>query len=206
MRHTLRNLVLVLLPALALGGCAREEEPARPETPAESPSASAAPAQPSPTLAAGPETTVSSVPVASPPPGKFPYVGLIDGYEQTESDFAKDVPFDRYEFFDGTKIVPVEGRLTTLVAEGKGASAQEVLRTYETLVTGMGGVKLYEGSDARQVKVTPRLAYADKRHRHGFNADRLGVYMLRTPESEIWFEAYFSPHLKKGDQYFLTRS
>lgn len=80
----------------------------------------------------------------------------------------------------------MEGRLTTIVAEGKGASAQEVLRTYESLVTGMGGLKLYEGSDVRHVKVTPRLAYADKRHRNGFTADQLGVYMLRTPESEIW--------------------
>jgi outer membrane protein OmpA-like peptidoglycan-associated protein len=208
MRDTRKNFVLVLLAALTLGGCAREEEPLRPETPAEAPSASTAPAQPSPTPGAAPETTsgndVAGVPVASPPPGKFPYVGLIDGYEASESDFAKDVPFDRYELFDGTKIVPVEGRLTTIVAEGKGASAEEILRTYETLVTGMGGVKLYEGSDVRHVKATPRLAYADKRHRNGFTADRLGVYMLRTPESEIWFEAYFSPHLKKGDQYFLT--
>src|SRR5215207_9306551 len=121
MRDTRKNLVLVLLAGLTLGGCAREEEPARSETPAvspaESPSASAAPTTPTP----GPATTAdaSRVPVASPPPGKFPYVGLIDGYEQAESDFAKDVPFDRYEFFDGTKIVPVEGRLTTIVAEGK---------------------------------------------------------------------------------------
>jgi OOP family OmpA-OmpF porin len=204
MRDALKNLLLVLLAGLILGGCAREEEPAVPETPAvspsESPSASAAPAPPTP----GPISDAGKVPVASPLPGKFPYVGLIDGYEPAESDFSKDVPFDRYELFDGTKIVPVEGRLTTIVAEGKGASAEEILRTYETLVTGMGGVKLYEGSDVRHVKATPRLAYADKRHRNGFTADRLGVYRLRTPESEIWVEAYFSPHLKREDQYFLT--
>src|SRR5687768_1675804 len=118
MRDALKNLLLVLLTGLILGGCAREEDPAVPETPAvspsESPSASAAPAPPTP----GPETIsdadVGRVPVASPPPGKFPYVGLIDGYEPSESNFAKDVPFDRYELFDGTKIVPVEGRLTTI--------------------------------------------------------------------------------------------
>src|SRR5688572_12873815 len=115
MRDTRKNLVLVflagLLASLTLGGCAREEEPAKPETPAEAPPASVVPAQPSPTPGAGPETTAGNdagrVPVASPPPGKFPYVGLIDGYEPSESNFARDVPFDRYELFDGTKIVPV---------------------------------------------------------------------------------------------------
>lgn len=66
MRDSLKNLMLVLLIGLTFGGCAREEEPAMPETPAESPaeapSASTAPVQPSPTPA--------GVPVASPPPWK----------------------------------------------------------------------------------------------------------------------------------------
>jgi OOP family OmpA-OmpF porin len=38
------------------------------------------------------------------------------------------VAFDRYEFFDGTKIIPVEGRLTTIEAVGHGASAYEVFK------------------------------------------------------------------------------
>ncbi|MBC8110976.1 MAG: hypothetical protein H7Y04_07955 [Verrucomicrobia bacterium] len=46
--------------------------------------------------------------------------------------------FDQYEFFDGTKIIPIEGRLTTIHAIGKGASAFQVFKTYETLITGLG--------------------------------------------------------------------
>jgi hypothetical protein len=39
----------------------------------------------------------------------------------------------------------VQGRLTTIQTEGQGASAFEVFETYESLMTGLGGVKVYEG-------------------------------------------------------------
>jgi len=206
MRDALQALALTLLAGLTVGGCAKEDVPAEQQTPAAELSKSPSPA-PSKTSDSGSLTTsgfdVNSVRVVSPQLGEFPYVGLIEGYKPAKSELSKDVPFDRYEFFDGTKIIPVEGRLSTVVAEGTGAAAHEILKTYESLVTGLGGVKVYEGVDPRQMK--PRGApYGDRRHRKGFNADRAGVYMLRTPDKEVWVEAYFTPHARGGPKYFLT--
>lgn len=206
MHNVSKTLALALLAGLTLGGCAKKDEPARPQTSAAEPSKSPSPA-PSRTSDAGslsaPGFDVSRVRVVSPQLGKFPYVGLLEGYKPSKSEFSKDVAFDRYEFFDGTKIIPVEGRLSTIAAEGTGASAHEILKTYESLVTGLGGVKVYEGVDPRQTK--PRgPQYSDRRHRNGFKEDQAGVYMLRTPEAEIWVEAYFSPHARGKAKYFLT--
>src|SRR5215208_5276437 len=206
MHDALKTLALTLVAGLTLAGCSKEKEPARQQTPAAELSGSPAPA-PSKTSDTGsltaPGFDVSRVRVVRPQLGEFPYVGLIEGYKPGKSDLGKDVPFDRYEFFDGTKIIPVEGRLSTIVAEGTGASAHEVFKTYESLVTGLGGVKVYEGVDPRHMK--PRgPQYGDRRHRNGFKADQAGVYMLRTPEKEIWVEAYFSPHARGQAKHFLT--
>jgi outer membrane protein OmpA-like peptidoglycan-associated protein len=117
-------------------------------------------------------------------------------------NYNKEVAFDRYEFFDGVKLIPVEGRLTTIQAEGRGASAFEVLKTYESLITGLGGVKVYEG-DLRLI-VNHKLEFSDERHRDAvFDEDRIGVYTLRMPERELWVEAFVSSFRNK-EGYFLT--
>lgn len=210
MRTPLNSLVLALLAELTLVGCARTDEPAPTAQVSESSSATAAAMQTSPPLATGEPASamvtgfdVNRVPVATPQLGQFPYVGLIEGYKPTKSQFTKDVQFDRYEFFDGTKIIPVEGRLATIVADGTGASTFEVLKTYESLVSRLGGVKVYEGADPRHLKSDPPQ-YTDRRHRHGFTADRAGVYMLRTPGSEIWVEAYVSDIPSEQGDHYLT--
>ena len=134
MRDTLKTLMLTLSAVLTLGGCAKEEEPDNRQTPAADTSGSPpviAAVQPSPSSSLASEAgsltapgfDVSRVPVVSPELGKFPYVGLIEGYRPSDSTSNKDVAFDRYEFFDGAKIIPVEGRLKTIGALGTGASA-----------------------------------------------------------------------------------
>jgi OOP family OmpA-OmpF porin len=210
MRTPLNPPVLALLAGLSLAGCAKKDETAAATQVSESSAASASPTQTSPPLATGdaasamvPGFDVSRAPVANPPQGQFPYVGLIEGYKPINSEFGKDARFDRYEFFDGTKIIPVEGRLATIVAQGTGASTFEIFKTYESLVTRLGGVKVYEGVDPKhQESTTPE--YTDRRHRNGFSADRVGVYMVRTPASEIWVEAYYSDLASNRDKYFLT--
>jgi OmpA-OmpF porin, OOP family len=209
-----KTLVLSLLAGVTLAACAKKDESGQQAAAgngADSPAAAAA-TQPSATPAVSSSVSgfdVNRVPVVTPQLGKFPYVGLIDGYKPGKSEFSKDVPFDRYEFFDGTKMIPVEGRLSTVSAEGSGASAFEAFKTYESLVTGLGGVKVYEGKSPRHQK--PRgPEYSDPRHRHSFSDDQLGVYMVRTPASEIWVEAYSSPDFKPSPQaegrenYFVT--
>jgi OOP family OmpA-OmpF porin len=94
---------------------------------------------------------------------------LIEGYQRSEygsnpTGGNKDVDFDRYEFFDGTKIIAVEGRLSTIEAEGQGASAFQVFKTYQSLFTGLGGVKVFEGKgDDLQER---NVEFKDMRHRH----------------------------------------
>src|SRR4030095_7858609 len=144
--HNVRTaLILALMIGFTLGGCSKKEEPSGGQI-----AVNAAPestSTPSPVLVTSTPTSgfdINKVPVANPQLGKFPYFGLIEGYRRGKFD-NKDVDFDRYEFFDGTKIVTVEGRLTTMSAEGQGASAFQVFKTYEALVTGLGGVKDFEG-------------------------------------------------------------
>jgi OmpA-OmpF porin, OOP family len=205
MHNVPTSLILVLMIVLTLGGCAKKEEPSgghnTDNAPAGSTSTSDVSSQPSPILNTSTPSSgfdINKVPVANPQLGKFPYFGLIEGYRRGKFD-NKDVDFDRYEFFDGTKIIPIEGRLTTMSAEGQGASAFQVFKTYESLVTGLGGVKVFEGKGEDMDK----LNFSDMRHRSpAYGTDQMGVYMLRTPESEIWVEAYVNPN--QGGPYYLT--
>jgi outer membrane protein OmpA-like peptidoglycan-associated protein len=207
MHNVLTSLILGLTIVLTLGGCAKKEEPSGGHSADNAPAGSTSPpdvsSQPSPTLNTSTPSSgfdINKVAVANPQLGKFPYFGLIEGYRRGKFD-NKDVDFDRYEFFDGTKIVTVEGRLATLSAEGHGASAFQVFKTYESLVTGLGGVKVFEGK-GDDMDVT-HSSFSDMRHRSPvYGTDQMGVYMLRTPQSEIWVEAYINPN--SGGPYYLT--
>lgn len=204
----LKSLVPALMTGLILGGCGKNEEVSKQPVathpqpgPAFTP-ASSSQASPAISASAAPGFDVKGVPVVNPQLGKFPYVGLIDGYRPAEPD-SKEVAFDRYEFFDGAKIITVEGRLKTTEAEGTGASAYQVFKTYESLITGLGGVKVFEGKGedmgARKVE------FSQMRHRHPvYDGDQMGIYMVRTPEEEIWVEAYVKQHYGKEGNYFLT--
>jgi len=199
--------ILILVLVLILGGCARKGElsggqvasnaqPTTSSIPDVSPPS--APILATNTSASG--FDINKVPVVSPQLGKFPYFGLIEGYRRGQSS-NKDVDFDRYEFFDGTKIITIEGRLATIAADGNNASAFQVFKTYESLVTGLGGVKVFEGKAEDMDPL--RLEFSDMRHRYPvYGTDHIGVYMLRTPESEIWVEAYINPN-QRGP-YYLT--
>ena len=203
-----------LLLAVALGGCTKQEQSIDQErgTPTPTPAASSAQPAPVPEVkpSAAPGFDISRVAVVSPSLGAFPYFSLIDGYRSAtyktrigSVNGNKSVSFDRYEFFDGTKIIPVEGRLATIEAEGEGASALEVLRTYESLVTRLGGVKVFEGTAVKMEQLG--LAFAEVRHREpAWDEDQMGIYLLRMPEKEIWVEAYVSSFNLKQGRYYLT--
>lgn len=156
----------------------------------------------------------STAPVVTPKLGVFPYFSLLDNYHkgtikdrevrsEEVKDLMKDAAFDRYEFFDGTKIIPVEGRLTTIKAVGSGASFFQVQKTYEKLVHDLGGVTVWEGS--MQKFADAKLPFDERRHRGRYSmygSEKAGVYMLRTPDKEIWVEPYqiYDDH----ENYWLT--
>ncbi|MEP9360371.1 OmpA family protein [Sphingomonas sp. KR3-1] len=178
--------------------------------------ATAAPS-PSPSATASPVPTVAGfdpekAPVANPTLGAWPYFGIMDGYERLDAvniagseqkRFLEDVAYDRWEFFDGTKLIPVEGRTMTTGGKGDGASFFQVQKTYEKLVHDLGGVTVYEGS-GKPLK-DKGLMFADKRFRANYivEEDQMGVYMLRTPSSQIWVEVYH-PWEDNSRNYWLT--
>lgn len=155
----------------------------------------------------------SAVPVATPKLGAWPYFSLLDGYHKgtindadmnkDKLEMFKDVVFDRYEFFDGVKLIPVEGRLTTFEEIGKGASFFQVQKTYEKLVHDLGGVTVWEGN--MQKFADTKLEMDERRHRGRYSSwgsEKAGVYMARTPDREIWVEVYQRYYDDAG--YWLT--
>jgi outer membrane protein OmpA-like peptidoglycan-associated protein len=201
------NGLLVLMIGLALSGCTNEEEAVDEQAANTQPGATARPSASSVPDTGAADLSgfdVNRVPVVNPQLGQFPFFSLIEGYQQSESGNNKDVAFDRYEFFDGTKIIPVEGRLRTVEAHGQGASAFQVFKTYESLVTGLGGVKVFEGKGEDMDEAG--VEFSDMRHRNPvYSGDQMGVYMLRTPDREIWVEGYVREHYGiKDATYFLT--
>jgi len=181
--------------------------------PAPAETAAAAPATPpAPAAPAGFDPTTA--PIVTPKLGAWPYFTLLDTYHkgtikdrevrsEEAKDLMKDAAFDRYEFFDGTKIIPVEGRLTTIKAVGNGASFFQVQKTYEKLVHDLGGVTVWEGN--MQKLRDAKLEFDERRHRGRYSmygSEKAGVYMLRTPDKEIWVEPYqiYDDH----ENYWLT--
>jgi OOP family OmpA-OmpF porin len=202
MKRISRSLIVALMIGL-FSGCTKRDEPARTTGGGETNTQAESISTPAALTPAPSGFDITKVPISDPRLGKFPYVSLIEGYQPGKSGDNKDVAFDRYEFFDGAKINMVEGRLNTTEAEGQGSSAYQVFKTYESLITGLGGVKVFEGTaeklDAAGVK------FSDMRHRHPvYSGDQLGVYVLRRPASEIWVEAYIKEHYGKEGNYFLT--
>lgn len=195
------------------GGTANNTQPAAQPVNATT-AATAEPTQP--TQAAGSPTTAGfnpdTAPVVEPKLGAWPYFGIMDGYEKFKTEimptsegakFLEDVPYDRWEFFDGHKLIPVEGRTTISGGKGNSASFFQVMKTYQKLVQDLGGVTVYEGS-GKPLKDL-KLMFQDKRFRanYVYEEDQMGVYMVRTPTKQIWVEVYH-PWEDNSKNYWLT--
>jgi len=155
---------------------------------------------------------ISAVPVATPTLGAWPYVGLLDGYEKltvkngpgdSAREYMRDVAFDHYEFFDGTKLIPVEGRRITYKVIGKGASFFQVKKNYESVIKGWGGVTVFEGKGQALKDHSLKFEEGGHRARYWLEKDEMGVYVLRTPDKEIWVETY-KPYPLDNEDYWLT--
>ena len=208
------------LAALALAGCSsKPEETANLSATGGNVAQSAA----APTNASAPANAVAAVnpaagfdpasaPIGTEPTGAWPYFSLMDGYEplsvknkpgDASRQFVRDVSYDRYEFFDGKKMIPVEGRLYTARALGQGASIFQAEKTYEKLVHDLGGVTVWEGSG--QEILDAKLKFVDQRQRgiYEIEHEKGATYMVRTPSSEIWVEVW-KRWQDEDDSYWLT--
>ena len=212
----MKRIALICLAVLAACSKEKDKAPDAPQpaaavsAPVAAPAAVASPAA-TPVAAAPAGFDPAAAPVANPKLGAWPYFSLIDGYVKlsdedkpgdSKKEFLKDVAYDRYDFFDGTRLIPVEGRLFTTRADGKGASFFQVQKTYEKLVHDLGGVTVWEGGG--QVMDNKKIDFSEARHRGNYRSeDKMGVYMVRTPTAEIWVEAYL-PWDHQPDAYWLT--
>lgn len=204
------------LAALALAACSSDSGPAE-ATPADqnasgNATAVAAPSQPAAAATPAAGFTPASLPVGKAPTGAWPYFSLMEGYEpmtienkpgDMSRDFQRDAAYDRYEFFTGKTIIPVEGRLYTIRALGKGASIFQVQKTYEKLIHDLGGVTVWEGT-GKEIS-DAKLAFKEGRHRGLYNleAETAGTYVVRTPGGEIWLEVW-KRWQDEDESYWLT--
>lgn len=205
---------------LAFGGCSSEPDKANNQSAALNvatpvmavPDNAAAPANAAAATPAMAGFDPSTVPMGTAPTGAWPYFSLIDGYEamtvknrpgDASREYVRDVSYDRYEFFDGKKMIPVEGRTYTARALGKGVSIFEVQKTYEKLIRDLGGVTVWEGTG--QEIVDAKQKFADQRHRgiYRIEGERAGTYMVRTPTNEIWVEVW-KRWQDEDESYWLT--
>lgn len=205
---------MLLIVSLFAAGCSKTEPDTNTQALANAPAAAA----PTPTPSATPSAVAAkgfdpaSAPVGTAPAGAFPHFGLLDGYHAVtkeeggswQNDNQHDANYDHYEFFDGTKLITVEGRLRTVQAIGTGRSFFEAQKNYEKLVHDLGGVTVWEGSG--EVMDDLHLEYGERRHRDRYgmgNHEKMGIYMVRTPTSQLWVEVYQTGD-DKPDNYWLT--
>ncbi|GEM_PF-3775166 len=156
-------------------------------------------------VSTGSRFDIKKVPIVNPKLGEFPYFSLIEGYKVNRGIMFQnvDVAFDRYELFDGTGILTVEGRLKTIIASGSNASPYEILKTYESLVRDLGGVTVFEGNG--MAMKDRGLKFKEIRNRpNPLQSDPFGVYVIRTPKTEIWVEAYTVDWIAVFKGYHLT--
>lgn len=149
---------------------------------------------------------------AEPKLGAWPYFSVMDGYVRmtkenaqgdSSQDYFRDTAFDRYQFWDGHKLIPVEGRRVTYRARGKDASFFQVQKTYERLVKELGGVTVFEGKGEAMEAAKLKFDEGSHRGRYKPASDQMGVYMVRTPTRELWVEVY-RPWEVDNDDYWIT--
>lgn len=204
---------MLLVVALFAAGCAKSDPDLNAQALANAPAA----ATPTPTPSATPTATVpagfdpATAPQGSSPSGAFPYFGLMDGYRQAkreeasyyDTEYQRDVNYDQYQVFDGSRLLTIEGRLRTIKGIGRGRSFFEAMKNYETLIRNLGGVTVFEGTAARFKELKLSWPAGAPGQRDDWADSRMGVYMVRTPTNQIWVEV-FQPHGEAADNYWLT--
>ena len=218
-----KNALILLALPLLMSGCSADTKPATATvTPAAAPVAPdpALPPEPTaPTPAARPDSAAAaagfdpaSVPIGTGALGAWPYFGPLKGYEalstknrpgDSAQELQKDVGFDHYDFFDGVKLIPVEGRHLSVKYIGKGASFFEFKKNYESVIKSLGGVTVYEGTGEPLEATKRTFLEGSHRGRYWLKKDEMGIYFLRTPDKEIWVEAYH-PYPLDNTDYWLT--
>ncbi len=148
---------------------------------------------------------ISSVPVSTANLGTFPYLSPLQGYSVHYVSDSVYFDFDRYYFFTGKSLVPVEGKVLHRALYPRNgqqpASELMVRRNYENLLKSLGAVKLTSAP-------VPSEAFEkmgqEEYNKHGGNyltgtSRPVDTYVIRQKDKEVWMQLYFAG----GDWYGL---
>lgn len=213
MKRTLRYLSLAFAITATLSACGSKDKAE--ETITETQTVTTSTAVPAPeetpettpaTASASPATfDINTVPVSAANLGGFPYLSALKGYEVNTSN-SEDYDFEMAYVYDGKNLVPVEGKVSQrLFDESNGekkASELMIQRNYETLLTGLGAVKVFAGKVPQEAidKVG-----SDEVYKHGkwsVSTDHeTSTYVIRQKDKEVW--AQVTP-LGSDGNYNLT--
>lgn len=192
MHKTVATTLLIAI-SLGLGACKKQDQTA-PNIHATPPAAAAASTQDSNPAKASASKAFepSSLPVSSAPLGAFPYIALPSGYV---TGSTPDVTgFDQVPFWTGDHLEPVEGQVWSAhisAAEGQTFSDLELQRNIESVVSSLGGKKIFDGKipeeAAQKIKEWPRdlaLKYNSGLGDIWNNATQ--VFVVRRADRNIW--------------------
>ncbi|WP_460135144.1 OmpA family protein [Pseudomonas sp. S1_E04] len=134
----------------------------------------------------------ASLPVSDAQLGDFPYIVLPNGYVIATTPDVSD--FDQVPFWTGDRLEVVEGKVWSAhidAAQGKAFSDLELQRNIESVVSSLGGKKIFDGKIAQdagqKIKDWPRdfaLKYNSGLGDIWNNAAQ--VFVIHRADREIW--------------------
>ncbi len=138
--------------SIGLGACKKQDQTLQSHSASPAVTVASAPSPDVAQKAAGHAFKPSSLPVSTVPLGAFPYIALPSGYVTGSAPDMAD--FDQVPFWTGDRLEPVEGRVWSAhisAAEGKTFSDLELQRNIESVVSALGGKKIFDGKLPEEV-------------------------------------------------------
>jgi len=137
----------------------------------------------------------NAVPISDKPLGTFPYFSLPEGYQNFENNKISD--YDRFYVWVGDHFEQPEGKIffsRVTAKAGKSYSDLELARSLDELITGIGGVKAFEGkvpqdSASKSIPENNRLKYLSGYGFMGYQTTT--TYLVRRADRNIWVQ--FTP-------------
>ena len=184
-------VAVTLLAGLASCGKSSDETPnsggPQPSSEAPPPASSSTPT-PTPTEAE--EFDLTTIPVADPLPGDFPYFSIPDGYTNLNSEIPID-DYGKVPFWTGKDLQWVEGMVyqgAIDAEEGENFSVVELKKLIDDMIVEAGGVKIADSEMSQQaiadIDDDTIQSYLD-----GFGDiwnDTVLTYVIKTPDRTVW--------------------
>lgn len=134
----------------------------------------------------------ASLPVSEVPLGDFPYIALPSGYVSATTPDVSD--FDQVPFWTGDRLQVVEGKVWSAhidAAQGEAFSDLELQRNLESVVSSLGGSKIFDGRIAQDA--TQRIQEWPRNFALKYNSglgdiwnNAAQVFVIHRADRDIW--------------------